>query len=118
MTSTNSPVTSFPQGIKQSDSKLSYELDWGFIQQMAERMQINKHKYPPYNWQKPIDKQSLKEALTRHFIAFMQGELTDDGREFGHLEALACNAMILNYQYKYFQEVIISPQPIGTNADK
>lgn len=101
-TSTNDRVQFLEAGIKEKTAKLFYEIDWAFIEQMAQRMQVNKHKYRPFNWHKPIDKEELKQAITRHFIAIMKGDLEDDGRPFGHLEALACNAMMLNYQLTNF----------------
>ena len=36
----------------------------------------------------------------RHLIAIMNSEYEDDGRPFGHLEALADNMMMINYQLK------------------
>jgi hypothetical protein len=88
-------------GTKQSEGKLNYELDFGFITQIAERMAQNKNKYEPYNWKKPIDVELLKQALFRHVIAVMNGKYDDDGREFGHLESIALDAKMINYQLKY-----------------
>ena len=88
------------EGIKESEGKLNYELDWGFIQQIAERMSQNKGKYEPYNWTKPMDVEKLKQSLFRHVIEVMKGNYLDDGREFGHLESIALNAMMINYQLK------------------
>lgn len=91
-------------GVKESQGKLSYELDFEFITQMAERMDANKGKYEPYNWQKPIDAAGLHRALARHFFQVMRGNYEDEGRDFGHLEALALNAMMINYQLKNHPE--------------
>lgn len=88
------------KGIKETEGKLNYELDWEFVQQMAERMSQNKGKYPPYNWKKFIDKEQLKQSLFRHVIEIMQGNYSDDGRELGHLESVALNAMMIAYQLK------------------
>lgn len=89
-------------GTKQSEGKLNYELDFGFITQMAERMAQNKGKYEPYNWKKPIDVEGLKQALFRHVMAFVTDNTTfDDGREYGHLESIALNVMMINYQLKH-----------------
>jgi hypothetical protein len=90
---------------KETEGKLFYELDFKFIKQMAERMQSNKDnsKYEMWNWQKPMTPrgiEDLKQAMWRHVIAVMQGEFEDDGREFGHLEAISNNAMMINYQLK------------------
>lgn len=92
-------------GIKHSKGKLFYELDFGFIKQLAERMQQNKEnsKYALFNWKKPMideDIENLKQALLRHVLAVMEGEYEDDGRPFGHLESISNNAMMINYQLK------------------
>lgn len=88
------------QGYKESKDKLSYELDWRFIQSIAERMANNKGKYEPYNWKKPIDIESLKQSLFRHVVEVMEGKYEDDGRDLGHLEAIALNAMFIFYNLK------------------
>lgn len=90
----------FVEGCKESDDKLVYELDWEYIQALAERMAKNKGKYPRDNWKKKIDITSLEDALTRHFMAIIQGEYEDDGDEYGHLEALALNCMMIRHQLK------------------
>ena len=84
---------------KESDNKLSYELDWNFIEAMAKRMEQNKGKYPPYNRQKPMDIESLKQALLRHTIEVMKGNYTDI-EDYDHLSAIACNAQFIYYQLK------------------
>lgn len=88
------------EGIKEIEGKLDYELDWGFIQQMAERMSQNKGKYKPYNWKKLIDVEKLKQSLFRHTMEIMKGNDSDDGRIMGHYESLALNAMMICYQLK------------------
>ena len=93
---------SMKEGTKQSEGKLNYELDFGFIKQLAERMAQNKGKYEPYNWKKPIVVEGLKQALFRHVMDYMTNDNTlDDGREYGHLESIALNVMMINYQLKY-----------------
>ena len=85
---------------KETNGKLFYELDFGFITQMAERMASNKGKYEPYNWQKLDNIADLKQSLFRHVLEVMNGNYKDDNREFGHLEAVAINAMFINYQLR------------------
>ena len=85
---------------KETNGKLFYELDFGFITQMAERMASNKGKYEPFNWQKLDNIEDLKQALFRHTLEVMKGNFEDDGREFGHLEAIACDVMMICYQLK------------------
>lgn len=88
------------QGVKETEGKLNYELDWEFIQQMAERMSQNKGKYEPYNWKRPMEVEKLKQSLLRHVVEVMKGNYSDDGREFGHFESIALNSMMINYQLK------------------
>lgn len=89
---------------KEADNKLSYELDWNFIEAMAKRMKQNKGKYPPYNRQKPMDIESLKQALLRHTIEVMKGNYNDneelDHNWLWHIMWIACNAMFIYYQLK------------------
>ena len=85
---------------KETEGKLHYELDFEFITQMAERMASNKGKYEPYNWQKLDNIADLKQSLFRHVLEIMNGNYEDDNRKFGHLEAVAINAMFINYQLK------------------
>ena len=85
---------------KETEGKLNYELDFEFIKQMAERMASNKGKYEPYNWQKLDNIADLKQSLFRHVLEVMNSNYKDDNREFGHLEAVAINAMFINYQLK------------------
>lgn len=85
---------------KETEGKLFYELDFDFITKIAERMASNKGKYEPYNWQKLDNVEELKQALFRHTLEVMKGNLEDDGRDFGHLEAIACDVMMIYYQLK------------------
>lgn len=90
---------------KETKGKLFYELDWKFIRQMAERMAENKKggKYELFNWKKQPTKESIegiKQAIFRHVLEIMDGNYEDEGIDYGHIEALATNAMILNYQLK------------------
>jgi hypothetical protein len=91
----------FDEGYKESNGKRYYELDWNFINQMADRMSQNKKpngKYERWNWKKPIDIEELKQATMRHLIEVMKGNYEDEGRPYGHLEAISCNVMMINYQ--------------------
>jgi len=106
-------VISKPKGIKDSEDKLNYELDWDFIKAMAERMALNKDKYPAYNWKQPIDIESLKQSLFRHVIEIMSGNYEDNGEDLGHLSAVALNAMFLFNQMQIKEESIIVPKVTG-----
>ena len=80
---------------KETEGKLSYELDFDFITSLAERMATNKGKYEPYNWKKEINKEEISQALFRHVLEVMKGNYADDGRNLGHLESIALNCMFL-----------------------
>lgn len=90
------------EGIKEKDGKLFYEIDFRFIEAMAQRMADNKgDKYPAFNWKKPLDVEELKQAINRHHVEVMDGVYRDGEEEFGHVVAYACNAMMLWYQLKH-----------------
>lgn len=95
------------EGIKETENKLSIEYDWEFLEEQLIRMQSNKKKYEKNNWKKPIDKELLKESLFRHVLAIMNHEYKDDNRDYGHLSAIAINAMFIFRQLK--QEEIYGP---------
>lgn len=91
-------------GTKDLANKLYYELDWGFIEDMARRMNKNKlpeGKYERYNWKKPINVDELIQALTRHFMEIQKGNYEDEGELLGHFTALAINSMMITYQLKH-----------------
>lgn len=90
----------YKKAYKESHNKLNYEIDFDFIKSIAQRMQSNKHKYTPYNWKKLNNLEELKQSLFRHVLEIMQNNYKDDNRDYGHLEAVACNIMFIMYQLK------------------
>ena len=82
-------------GIKDNKDKMRVELDWSFIEEMAQRMDANKDKYPRDNWKQSIDIVELEDALMRHWFDYKRG----DDKE-NHLAAIALNAMMIAYQKK------------------
>ena len=86
-------------GIKETKDKLIYDIDFRYITGMAERMQLNRDKYPVGNWQKPIDISSLQQALFRHTIEIMKNNFSDE-QDYGHLYAIGCNAFMILAQLK------------------
>ena len=64
-------------------------------------------KYGLWNWKKPMTPkgiEDLKQATLRHLLAVLDENYEDDGREFGHIEAIADNMMMINYQLKNNQK--------------
>lgn len=94
------------EGIKETKDKLVYDIDFDYITGMAERMQLNRHKYEVGNWKRPIDVEELKQALFRHVIAIMQDEYSDEQR-YGHLYAVGCNAFMIIQQLKNYESEIL-----------
>lgn len=86
-------------GYKETKGKLIYDIDFDYITGMAERMHLNRDKYPVGNWKKELDVEGLKQALFRHVIAIMQDEYSDE-QKFGHLYAVGCNAFMIIEQLK------------------
>ena len=89
---------------KISEGKLNYELDWEFLTLLAERMQKGKEKYQPYSWKKPTNIEDLKQALFRHVLEILKGNLEDDEQEYGHIGAATANLMMMYYQIRNEQK--------------
>jgi len=85
------------EGTKEIEGKLDYELSWEFIEGLAKRMAMNKGKYEPYNWKKPMNVEKLKQALTRHFMEIMKGNYSDE-QENGHFYGVVANCMMILHQ--------------------
>ena len=92
-------------GYKENNGKLSYELDFTFIKEMAERMEQNKGKYPAYQWwHKEMNMEEMMSGLKRHCFEVFEGEMEDDGNPLGHLVAIACNVMMIYRQFENFKK--------------
>ena len=94
-------------GYKETEKKLIYDIDFDYVKKMAERMQLNRDKYPVGNWKKPLQVEDLKQALFRHTMEIMKGSYSDE-QEYGHLVALGCNAFMIIEQLKQKQNVSIN----------
>jgi hypothetical protein len=88
------------KGYKESHNKLIYDIDFDYITGMAERMQLNRDKYPVGNWKQKLDIEGLKQALFRHVIEIMKDNYSDE-QKFGHLFAVGCNAFMIIEQLKH-----------------
>jgi len=94
-------------GYKETEKKLIYDIDFDYVKKMAERMQLNRDKYPVGNWKKSIEVEDLKQALLRHCIEVINGNYSDE-QEYGHLVALGCNAFMIIEQLKNKDNVYIN----------
>lgn len=92
-------------GLKQSEGKLMVqELYWPFIEQMARVMTINKEKYPPKNYMKPMDKEELLAAAQRHQLSIWLGEEIDPTDGQPHAVKVATNMMMYYCQCKLYPD--------------
>lgn len=67
----------------------------GLIRAVAEIREYGCRKYhDPENWKK-VEKQRYKDALYRHWLAYLDGEENDEESGLPHLWHLACNAAFL-----------------------
>ena len=94
-------------GYKETEKKLIYDIDFNYVTKMAERMQLNRDKYPVGNWKQPLEVEDLKQALFRHTMEVMKGFYSDE-QEYGHLVALGCNAFMIIEQLKQKQKQFIT----------
>lgn len=86
------------QGVKEEEGKVKYsELDWGYIDSMAERMTKNLDKYPSKNWQKDMDIVKLAESAMRHARKILQSIEGDQETLQEHATALGCNGMMIAF---------------------
>ena len=103
----NSSIIKQMSGYKETEKKLIYDIDFDYVKMMAERMQLNRDKYPVGNWKKPLPVEELKQALFRHIMEVMKGNYSDE-QKFGHLVALGCNAFMIIEQLKNNDNVQIN----------
>ena len=88
-------------GKKENKDKTDYsEIDWDIIDLMAKRFNDNKHKYPPGNMLKPIDKKELLFASFRHLRKMIQPIDNDEETFQEHLTAVLCNMQMIYQQDK------------------
>lgn len=97
-------TTSYNSGSrKDSEGKLDYsEINWDFIDAMAARMNRNKDKYPPKNYESMNEEEikGMEQATLRHLRKILQPLKDDSESVLDHLAAIGCNAMILYYLNK------------------
>lgn len=92
---------------KQTEGKLFYEIDWEFVEGIAERMALNKKngKYDVFGWRKNlVDTDEMNQALVRHLIEILKGSYSDE-QKYGHYYALAANAMLIINSLKQAEPV-------------
>ena len=86
-------------GKKYDNGKLQMSLiDPIFIEELAEVLTFGANKYGPNNWQEVEEApRRYKDALLRHIVAYLKGEVLDQESGLDHLAHAACNVMFLMY---------------------
>jgi len=91
----------FEEAYKENNGKTDYsEVDFDIVDLMANRFNVNKHKYPKGNMLKPIDENQLLMALYRHWRKMFQPIPNDEETFEEHLAAILCNAQMIYQQRK------------------
>jgi hypothetical protein len=100
-------------GIKHDQDKPPMDLlDYEFLEQLAEVLQMGAAKYSRHNWREGIPLSRNVAATQRHLSKFMQGIDLDDESGVSHLAHAAVDIMFLyctlrdkpEYDDRYFRK--------------
>lgn len=67
------------------------------LESVAKVMTFGANKYADNGW-KGVDKSRYLAALMRHFVAYMDGEITDPESGLPHMAHLRCNALFIEWK--------------------
>ncbi len=82
-------------GGKSDGGKLKWTLlPWCALSEIVEVLMFGANKYGPSNWQL-VEPERYKEALTRHWVAYLEGEKSDPDTGKSHLAHIGCNVLFL-----------------------
>jgi len=86
-------------GLKYDNDKLLMSLvEPEFIEDVAKVLTFGAKKYKPNSWQHVEDcERRYKDALLRHTMSYLKGELIDCESGLTHLSHMATNIMFLSY---------------------
>lgn len=85
------------EGIKFDKDKIRHSLLVPeFIEDVLKVLEVGASKYGDFNW-KGLDKTRVENALYRHFLSFIKGDIKDEETGKNHMVHVACNAMFLYY---------------------
>lgn len=87
------------QDFKYDSGKLLVNLvDPNYIEDIAKVLTYGAEKYQPNSWQNLANAEDrYKNALLRHTLAYLKGELIDEESELTHLSHMATNIMFLSH---------------------
>ena len=89
-------MTEIP-GFKLDGEKLKWHLVvWEYFESVVKVLMVGAKKYSEMNWKKvPNRRQRYKDALIRHAVLYIKGEMNDSETGESHLSAIGCNCMFL-----------------------
>lgn len=85
------------EGVKYDKEKLKWHLVvWEFVEAGVRVLMFGAKKYSTDNWQRvPDRRQRYSDAGTRHWVAYIKGEVTDPETGESHLAHMFCCLMFL-----------------------
>lgn len=82
--------------VKDDTEKLQWHLmPFNTLESVVKVLMHGAEKYSPDNWKECDDTTRYKNALARHFMAYMNREYFDTDSGLPHLSHLVCNALFL-----------------------
>jgi ribosomal protein L37AE/L43A len=84
------------EGIKYDEEKLRWSLlPWSSVEEILRVVEFGAKKYTPKNWQKVDPPNRYLDALLRHLVAHLEGEVNDEETGLTHLAHAGCNILFL-----------------------
>ena len=84
--------------IKADSGKLQWSLlPFEELKDVVRVLMLGAKKYTPDNWKKCDDVTRYKDALMRHVISYVSGDITDKESGLSHLAHAVCNCLFLMY---------------------
>ena len=84
--------------VKADSGKLQWSLlPFEELKEVVRVLMLGAKKYSPDNWKKCDDVTRYKDALMRHVISYVSGDITDEESGLSHLAHAVCNCLFLMY---------------------
>lgn len=84
--------------VKADSGKLQWSLlPFEELKDVVRVLMLGAKKYTPDNWKKCDDVTRYKDALMRHVISYVSGDITDEESGLSHLAHAVCNCLFLMY---------------------
>lgn len=106
------------KGIKFDQGKLLWNLvPWKEMEGVVRVLMGGAKKYSPDNW-KYVDPERYKDAILRHVIAYLGGEIIDPDSGEHHMSHVICNALFIAWHDKSILVYAPVPEPKPFDWDK